>query len=480
MSAPRRWTEAAVRAALGLQGPAGALHFPTVSTDTRTVTRGALFVALVGDRFDGHDYVDEAFARGAAGAVVSREFAASAGDPDRGLLFPVDDTLVALGALARYRRRELGTQGVRVVGITGSSGKTTAKDLTRGALAGRWRVHATAGNLNNRVGLPLTILAAPDDTQVLVLEMGTNEPGEIATLAAIAEPEIGVVTTVGPAHLEKLGSLEGVLEEKTALVAALPSHGWALVGEVPPALADRARTLAHRVRVAGFSDDVDPGLRPHDLHLRADGCWGFRWQGEPVLLRIPGRHAVADALLALAVAELLQVPADVAAVGVSSVAPAGMRGEQRRVGGLTLLVDCYNANPQSVRAALDSLAEAPAAGGRVAVLGSMLELGPASPAFHRELLHHALHLPLDLVVAVGEFATAAREAGERVTPQGGPALLAADDARAVGLLLAERLSGGETVLLKASRGVALERALPTLEATFGEAGNGATTGGGGR
>lgn len=479
MTAPRPWTEAAVREALGLlPGEEPGLRFPLVSTDTRTVGPGALFVALRGERFDGHAYVEEAFARGAAGAVVSEAWAAGEGSTFPGPLFPVTDTLVALGRLARHRRRELGARGARVVAITGSSGKTTAKEMTRGALSSTWRVHATAGNLNNRVGVPLTILAAPDDAQVLVLEMGTNEPGEISALAAIGEPEIAVVTTIGPAHLEKLGSLDGVLLEKTALVEALPVHGWAVVGDDPPALAARARELAGRVRVAGLSPAADEGLRPRDLHLRADGTWGFRWRGEPVLLRVPGRHAVANALLALAVSELLNVPADAAALGVSGVAPAGMRGERRRLGGLTLLVDCYNANPQSVRAALDSLAESPAEGGRVAVLGTMLELGSASATFHREVLHHALGLPLDLVVAVGEFAAAAREVGERVTPLGGPAVLMAADAPAAAALLSERLSGGETVLLKASRGVALERVVPVLEEALGEAGNGAGAAGG--
>lgn len=477
MSAPRPWTGSAVRAALGLPPGEGA-DFTGISTDTRTVAPGALFVALKGERFDGHEYLDEALARGAAGAVVSEAFAAREGHRFPGLLFPVGDTLVALGRLAHHRRRELGARGVRVVGITGSSGKTTAKEMTRGALEGRWRVHATTGNLNNRVGLPLTILAAPDDASVLVLEMGTNEPGEIGALAAIAEPEIGVVTTIGPAHLEKLGSLDGVLREKTALLAGLPAHGWAVVGEEPAALATRARELVARVRVAGWSGAADPDLRPEDLHLREDGTWGFRWRGEPVLLRIPGRHAVLNALLALAVADLLQVPSAVAALGVSSVAPAGMRGERRRMGGLTVLVDCYNANPQSMRSALDSLVESPAPGGRVAVLGSMLELGEGAEAYHRELLDHALHLPLDLVVAVGAFADAARQVGERVTPSGGPALLVADGAAGAAALLAERLSGGETVLLKGSRGVALERVLPVLEEAFGGAENGAAPGGG--
>jgi len=469
VSTPAPWTEEAVRSALGLTGKGGQGVFPTVCTDTRKVEPGALFVALEGDRFDGHDFVAEAFVRGAAGAVVHRESPelVRGGEPgaDRPL-FLVEDTLVALGALARYRRRELGVRGGRVVGITGSSGKTTAKELTLGALSPRWRVHATPGNLNNRVGVPLTILSAGPDTGILLLEMGTNEPGEIATLTAIAEPETAVITTVGPAHLEKLGSIEGVLEEKVALAAGTPPDGWVVVGDEPRFLAEKVRTLRPRVRVAGWGEGADADLRPGDPTVAPDGCWSFLWSGHRVSLTIPGRHAVTDALLALAVASLHHVaPAD-AAAGVSSVKPSGMRGERLRMGGFTILLDCYNANPQSVRAALETLAGSAAPGGRVAVLGSMLELGEGAAEWHRESLAHALSLPLDLVVVVGLFGEAARAMADR-SSAAGPELLVAGDLEEVGELLAHRLSGGETVLLKGSRGVALERVLPLLEARFG-------------
>lgn len=478
MSAPRPWTEAEVRAALGLPGVPGGgpgRTFRRVSTDTRTLEPGDLFVALAGERFDGHDFVTAALQAGAGVAVVHRNPPMLETSEER--LFRVGDTLEALGALARHRRRELGAGGTRVVGISGSSGKTTVKELCRAALEGIHRVYATPGNLNNRVGLPLTVLGAPEETEVLVLEMGSNEPGEIAALTAVAAPEMGVVTTVGPAHLEKLGSVEGVLVEETALVAGLPSGGWALVGEDPPVLAERARAMDVRLRVAGWGEGADPDLRPEDPRVGGDGCWSFGWRGARVELRLAGRHAVVDALLALGVAELLEVPAHEAVRGVSSVAPFGMRGERRRVGGLTLVVDCYNANPQSLRSALDTLAAAPAPGGRVAVMGSMLELGAASGDYHREVLAHALSLPLDLVVAVGEFAAVA---GSASSPRGrGPALLRAASAAEAAELLAARLSGGETVLLKASRGVALEEVLPVLEARFAPA-EGMAEGEGGR
>lgn len=474
MSAPAPWTADAVRAALELPGTGPGL-FTAVSTDTRTVGPGDLFVALAGERFDGHDFVAEAFARGAVGAVVHREPGGLApGDEPR--LFRVQDTLLALGALARFRRRELGARGTRVVAITGSSGKTTVKEWTRAALAARWRVHATRGNLNNRIGVPLTILFTPPDTGMLLLEVGTSEPGEIAILTAMAAPETGVITTVGPAHLEKLGSLAGVLMEKTALAVGTAPDGWVLVGDEPPTLAARVRELRPRVRVAGWTAGADADLRPGDPRQEEGGSWSFGWSGQRVVLSVPGRHAVTGALLALAVAELHSVPPAAAAAAVSAVQPKGMRGERRRIGGLTTLVDCYNANPQSVEAALATLAEGSAPGGRVAVLGSMLELGPESPDWHRQVLARALTLPLDLVVAVGLFGEAARGMGG-TTAGGGAALLAAGTPEEAAELLVQRLSGGETVLLKGSRGVALERILPPLEAAFGDAAPTAAGGG---
>jgi len=460
------WSDAAVRQALALGeaagSGAGAPVFTDISTDTRELRPGALFVALRGERFDGHNFLAEAFQKGAAAAVVEAGVEGEGAGP----LYPVPDTLEALGALARYRRRALGRRGARVVGITGSSGKTTVKEFTRGAVEATLSVHATRGNLNNLVGVPLTLLAAPDDARVLVVEMGTNTPGEIRRLTAVAEPEIGVVTTVSSAHLEGLGSLGGVLREKSALLEGLPPGGWGVVGDEPPALPARARELRPpgRLRVVGWGEGADPDLRPDRPALRPDATWAFRWRGASVELRVPGRHAVVDALLALAVAELLGVPPLAAAQGVSRVPPGPMRGELRRLGGLTLLVDCYNANPQSTRAALETLLTMGGAPRRVAVLGGMGELGDSSALLHREVLAHARTLPLSLLIVLGGFAAAEEEGPGN---EGGPEVLSASGVEEAGSLLAERLQGDEVVLLKASRGVRLEGVLPALESRFG-------------
>ena len=457
------WSDLEVRRALGLTPELAveALIYTSICTDSRRVEPGSLFVALAGDRFDGHDFVPEALARGAAGAVLSREAGSEAMDR----MYRVPDTLVALGDLARHRR---GALEAKVVGITGSSGKTTTKDFLTRALAGSFRVHATAGNLNNRIGLPLSVLAAPSDAQVMVLELGTNEPGEIRALAGIARPHVGVITTVSETHLEKLGTLEGILEEKLDLLRALPGNGLAVVGDDPPILEERARlavaSQGASIQVAGWSERALPELRPKDAEMTEGGCYRFQWEGEGVELQVPGRHSVQNALLALAVARALGVPPRDVARRVGTVRPAAMRSEIRVLGGLVVLVDCYNANPQSVRAALDLLASLRKPARRVAVLGSMLELGERAAHLHRQVLEHALSLPLDLVMVMGLFAEAAVGLGRASE---GPELAVVGGLEEAAGMLLDRLEGNEAVLLKASRGVAMEALVPALEARFG-------------
>jgi UDP-N-acetylmuramoyl-tripeptide--D-alanyl-D-alanine ligase len=451
------WTDGSVREALGLRADLAdpSIAFNGVSTDSRSVAEGDLYVALVGERFDGHDFVLDALANGAVGAVVSRPVETGGSVT----LYPVDDTLVALGSLAALRRRALDAP---VVAITGSSGKTTTKDLTRGALGSTRRVHATPRNLNNRIGMPLTLLSTPAEIDVVVLELGSNEPGEIGVLAAIARPDIAVVTTVGESHLEKLGSLEGVLDEKLDLLRGMAEGGRCIVGDEPPNLADAARALCSNVRVAGWTERADPDLRPESVEADAFGGHRFVWRGQSVALPLPGRHSVMNALIALAVAEAVGVGPKDAAQGLSSAEVTSLRGEVRRIGDVTVIVDCYNANPQSARAALDVLSGQSAASRTVAVLGTMLELGAAAPRLHEEVLRFALDSDIDLVVATGDFAASA----EVVAP-GDERVLRADDWQSAYPALRDRLEGDEIVLLKASRGVALEGLLPLLEADFG-------------
>ena len=492
MPAAFPWTDAELRRALGLPGgrTAGAADparsCAGISTDTRTLRPGDVFVALRGERFDGHDFIAQAVQSG-CGAVVADHTLGECTVP----VYQVPDTLKALGNLALHRRLR---SPVPVVGITGSSGKTTVKDLVLGALAGTHRAHGTEANFNNRVGTPLTILAMPQTATALVLELGASEPGEIAELARIARPTVGVVTTVSETHIERLGDLDGVLDEKLDLLrpaadrAAVPSPSApaaAIVGDEPPELRRRARKVHPAVSVAGWSSAADPDLRPSAPRRRADGTWGFTWMGHPVALRIPGAHNVHNALLALGVARLLDVPPASAAAGVSSVGPGTMRGEVRQAGGLTMLVDCYNANAAGVAAAVATLEGMGARGRRVAVLGTMLELGDRSGAIHREALASVLRAGIDRYVLTGDFAAAAEElmeAGSPRTEAGAPAAEAhgriADDrvhlvpdVDELANRLPELVGPRDTILLKASRGVRLERAIPILESLGGREGN---------
>ncbi len=465
------WTDARVRDTLEpLSSPAGLpaeLDYSAISTDTRTIPAGALFVALRGERFDAHDFLAKAVEAGAAAAIVDH---VPPGAPEIPY-YVVSDTLVALGLLARSYRRQL---TARICAITGSNGKTTTKELTRAALATRFRTHATAGNLNNLVGAPLTLLATPPDAEVVVVELGTNAPGEVARLAAIAEPDACIVTGIAEEHLEGLGDLEGVLREETSILLTLPRHGFAVVADEPPALARRARELGARTLAAGWTEHADAGLRAEDVRIAADGHVAFRWQGRDVHLALPARHNARNALLALGLAVEWGADADAAVEALKSVRAGKMRGEVAVLRELMVRVDCYNSNPSSLRSAVDTLAAMPRRGGRVAVIGTMLELGPRSAEIHREAAQHLAESALDLVVATGAFHDAFEPFAQRM----GERLARVHDPLEAMAVLEARLHGNEIVLLKGSRGVALERLLPLMEARWGRA-PGPTSAGGG-
>jgi UDP-N-acetylmuramoyl-tripeptide--D-alanyl-D-alanine ligase len=441
------WTDAAVRAALSLPGPVGEQGYTGISTDTRAIPPGALFVALAGERFDAHAFLADAARAGATGAVVRSGTA-----PVGGLvLYEVSDTLRALGDLGRYRRRSVPGP---VVAITGTNGKTSTKEMIAAALGTRYRLHATRSNLNNLVGVPLTILEAPDDAEALVLEAGANLPGEMARHRAVIEPSIVVVTNVAAGHLEGFGSGEGVLLEKLRLTEGVP---LAIVGPEPPVLGELARERARRVVVAGLAraeraptsvEVLDDG-RPHVVIGRHRFVLGAR-----------GRHQAGNAMLAWAVAEALGLDLDRVAAALEAVRLPGGRGELTQVGDLSVLNDSYNANPASFRAAIE-LARALRGDRRlVFVAGTMRELGEASPSLHAEIASQLVTLKPDLLGAVGEFVEALAPYQARL----GDRLITAPDAVALGPLLAARLRGGELVVLKGSRGVALERLLPDLAA----------------
>jgi UDP-N-acetylmuramoyl-tripeptide--D-alanyl-D-alanine ligase len=439
------WRESAVRAALALEGAGGDRIFSAISTDTRAIPSGALFVALSGDRFDGHNFLPAAAAAGAAAAVVRR------GTPIvPGLqLFEVPDTLRAFGALAHARRAAMTGP---VVAITGTNGKTSTKEMLAAALRTRYVTWATRANLNNLVGVPLTILEAPEGTEALVVEAGANLPGEIARYREIIAPRIVVITNAVAGHLEGFGSLNGVVEEKLSLADGAE---LAVVGLDPPTLAAGARTRARRVRTAALQG---ADLVPERVELGDDARAVITIGGNCFRLAARGLHQAENAVRVWAVAEELGLdPRAVAGALEGFTLPSG-RGELLQVGRLTVLNDCYNANPQSFRAAIATARSLRGSRRLVFVAGTMRELGAASASLHAQVARELVDLGADLLAVVGDFVPAL----EPYRNQLGEALITAPDPLALAPILSERLQGDEVVVLKASRGVALERILPAL------------------
>lgn len=438
-----RWTGARVAEVLGLAPPPD-VEFIGISTDSRSLRPGELFVALEGDRFDGHRFLTQASQAGARGAVVHR-----ATPPVPGLvLFEVHNTLVALGDLARSRRRDIAGP---VVAVTGSNGKTATRAMLAAALGTGLPTHATRENLNNLVGVPLTILEAPDATEALVVECGASEPGEIARLRDMVEPTLGVVTNVSASHLSGFGSPDTVLREKVALLGGAP---LAVVGPRPAELASLARRVARRVVVAGLAPGAD--VTPDHWHMDERGRPVLTFRETRITLPLVGRHQGDNAMLALAVVADLELDLKAVAGALERVTLPPGRCEIVAVGDRVLINDTYNANPASFAAALDVARTLKGNRPLVALVGTMLELGLASLALHEEMAEQILALGPDLIGATGEFAAvfARRELGGR--------LVVAPDAEALGRAVAPRLRGGELVLLKASHGVHLERAIPHL------------------
>ncbi|MCG3129255.1 MAG: UDP-N-acetylmuramoyl-tripeptide--D-alanyl-D-alanine ligase [Phycisphaerae bacterium] len=424
-----------------------------VNTDSRRVVPGELFVAIRGERFDGHDFMADAAARGASAVLAETGRGTSpAGGPP---LVRVRDTVAALGALAASHRRTL--RG-KVIAVAGSNGKTTTKLMIHHLLSGRWRGTAAPGSFNNQIGVPLTLLAASSDDDYVVVEIGTNARGEVAALAAITSPDAGVITSIGEEHLEGLGDRAGVAAEECALLPAIRRDGRAFVNldsaEVEPHLHAAPAALLTLGRSARAS------LRL--AAARVEPPWTCAETSDGLRFRLPmcGVHNADNALAALAVARWLGVRDDEIVTRLAGVALPGMRNQVVQVGGVTIINDAYNANPPSVVAALDFLEAMPTAGRRWAVLGEMRELGPASAEQHRRVAADARRRGIGGFVLVG---AAAALMGPDLPPDGATRRVArCGDAEECACLLARELHPGDVVLLKASRAVQLERVLEPL------------------
>jgi UDP-N-acetylmuramoyl-tripeptide--D-alanyl-D-alanine ligase len=432
-----------------------------ISTDSRALAPGSLFVPLVGERFDGHRFLAEAVAAGCRALVLDRARLEPAALERLTLqatasgcaIWAVPDTLLAYQQLARQWRRQL---GLPLVAVTGSAGKTTTRELIRAALAHLGPVLASSGNENNDVGVPLTLLKAAPEQRVLVIEMGMRGLGEIERLSACAEPDVAVITNIGTAHIGRLGSREAIAQAKCEITSSLRPDGLLVIPAGDPLL-DAAVAKVWQGRICRIALHDEPGQEQGDLVGRYDGAAGvLELEGERLHLPLAGRHNARNLLLAVAVARELGVP--LAALQTLEVAVSDGRNRRLELGGLTVLDETYNASPEAVLAALDLLASQ--GGRRFAVLGSMLELGEQSEALHRQVAERARQRALDglVVVAAGPEAAVMAEAAA-----GLPRLAVVESPEQAAAPLAEWLAPGDVLLLKASRGVALERLLPLLK-----------------
>ena len=429
------------------------------SIDSRTIAAGELFFAVKGDRFDGHDFVGSALEKGAVAAVVRKDQLHRYSDKAR--LLAVDDTLAALQLLATAVRK---LWCKPLVGVTGSAGKTTTKEAIAHVLASKSRVLKSEGNFNNHFGLPLMILKLEPEHDEAVIEMGMSHAGEIRALAKIARPEIGVVTNVAPVHLEFFDSVAGIARAKYELIESLPANGTAVLNADDEYVSQFGRDFKGRVVTYGMRAIAD--VRAENVRTR--GAEGSEFDvltvggRERAALPLVGEHNVLNALAAVAVGVVRGLKPAEAVSALASLAPPDKRGQVLQLGNITVINDCYNSNPKALNAMIDALA-AMQAGRRIVVAGEMLELGPSGEEMHRSAGRHLAETKIDVLVGVRGMAHVMVEAAK----QAGAATEFVATPEEAGEWLARETRDGDVVLLKASRGVKLEKALETWKARRG-------------
>jgi UDP-N-acetylmuramoyl-tripeptide--D-alanyl-D-alanine ligase len=425
------------------------------SIDSRSLRAGDLFFALRGPNHDGHTYVRDVLQAGAAAVVVDREIPGS--PPPEGRVLRVEDSLQALQQLAASARQ---LWGGRLVAVTGSAGKTTTKDIIAEMLAQGYRTAKNEGNLNNHVGMPLSLLRLEETAEVAVIEMGMNHAGEIRRLAEIARPDTGVVTNVGPAHIENFASVDAIAAAKRELIEALPSsaaappNGVAVLNADDPRVARFRDPYSGRSVLYGMSPEAD--VRAEAVRVLPDGV-EFRVSGVRFASPLPGRHAVSNLLAGIAVAGVYGIAPERLPATVQRLTPGRMRGERLHHRGILIYNDCYNSNPDAVRAMLDVLREAPAQK-RIAVLGEMLELGPWAEPLHRDVGSYAARSGLNVLVGIRGAACYMLDAATRSGLRADAAFFF-EDPREAGRLVRSLAAPGDAVLFKGSRGVHVELAL---------------------
>ena len=429
-----------------------------ISIDTRGECRNALFVAFMGEDRDGHAYLAEAVERGAVALLVSKRYEKKAIDMDKvHALFTTEDTLAAIQTLAASYRAQVNP---RVVAVTGSTGKTGTKDFIASILSKRFNVHSTPGNLNNHIGLPLTLLGMEGGEDVLVTEMGANHKGEIERLSQIARPDLGVVTNIGPGHLEFFGSLEGVAAAKAELIESLPDSGTAILPSDDEFYAFLRERTGASVVSFGFEDGAD--WKIEDLARFEKSGYRFTLKDNEIVLKRFGKHHVLNATAAAAACSALGSAPDEISEGIAGARIQAGRGVAYDIGGVLLVDDSYNSNPASLRVAVEAFMEMEVERVRWLVLGDMLELGEQSLELHRESGKMCGKAGVDGLLTIGEYTVELnRTAAEQRKAPGKISHFI--DMETLVSHLHENLDEGDAVLVKGSRGMGMERVIEAIE-----------------
>lgn len=440
------------------------VFFPSISTDSRTVSEGALFIALKGHRFDGHHYAIEALEKRAGGVMIEEDRVGDIrwnGYQTRPVIV-VKDTLQALGDIARDRRRKF---GIPVIALTGSNGKTTTKEMIATCLETSFPVLKTKGNLNNLIGLPLTLLNLTEKERVAILEMGMNVPGEIRKLTEIAEPDVGLITNIQAAHLEGMGSIERIQEEKGELFRRMRQDGSIIVNQDDLRVVVLGEEFQGQKITYGIDRLADIMGKEIQLKGREGTSFILIVEGEQreVLLPMLGKHFVYNALAAIATASLFGIEEEKAIEALERFQPYAMRMEVLSLrGGVTLINDAYNANPRSMELSLQTLSEVKGRGRAIAVLGDMLELGNFAVEAHRQLGKKVAELSIDFLLVMGEEAPVVVESAVQEGLAYERARVIESHSEAISLL--RRIAReGDWVLVKGSRGMAMEKVVEGLK-----------------
>jgi UDP-N-acetylmuramoyl-tripeptide--D-alanyl-D-alanine ligase len=442
----------------------GRAAVPTVSgvcTDSRQLTPGSLFFALTGERFDGHAYVDDVLARGAAAAVVKDWSQVDRAHHESGRLIKVADPVEALNRLAGWYRRQI---AATVVGVVGSNGKTSTKDMIAAVLGAKKRGRAATASFNNSIGVPLTLLSVEPADEFVVLEIGTNHPGEVAALGRMARPDMAVITSIGEEHLEFFGSVESVAEEEYSLLGTMSRRGFAAISQQAAGYAPLGAREQYTTLVYGTGAEAD--LRATDVATEGNEK-GFSFQRFKVngrfeyRLPVLGSHNVVNALGAIAIGTRLRLSHEEMAAALLGVRLPPMRMQRSTVGGITIINDAYNANPSSMRAAFEVMNHLPDAGRKVFILGDMRELGTRAVACHQAVGREAGRSTADVIIAAGAYARVLAD-GAISTAGAAKRVYAFPTVEAAAEKIGTLVELGDIVLLKASRAVRLERLVDLL------------------